>query len=36
MCDPTHPISKHVGIIIDVNRQELEQEVLAWFMLYKW
>lgn len=28
MCDPTHPTSKHVGIIIDVNRQELEQEVL--------
>lgn len=29
ICDLTHPISKHVGIITDVNRQELEQEVLC-------
>lgn len=29
MCELTHPIPKHVGIINDVNRQELEQEILC-------
>lgn len=29
MCDLTHPISKHIGIIIDGNRQEVEQEIFC-------
>lgn len=29
MCELTHPIPKHVDIINDVNRQELEQEILC-------
>lgn len=36
MCDLTHPITKHVGIIIDFNRQQQEQEVLCMVHAYKW
>lgn len=40
MCELTHPTLKHAGTINDINRQELEQEILCmvyaiWMVSYQ-